>query len=258
MAERSPARRVSPVYRFGLPLLVAAGLTAVLLPLFPADEMTGYVFHPAVVVGIAWAGQLLYVVRSLGPTAFGGPVLTDILGLANLITLVRGLLYAVVVGFAFVPPGTTLVWVPALCYGTGAVLDRIDGLVARTVGEETALGRRLDMAFDTFGFVAAPLVAVLWGLLPVWYLSLSAARYVFVLGLSWRRVNGRPVYDLPDSNLGKYLAGVQMVFVTIALAPPAPTGLVRALAPVVLAPSLAVFIRDFLVASGRLSAAGQD
>jgi len=50
---------------------------------------------------------------------------------------------------------TALAWVPALCYGTGVALDKLDGIVARTVGRQTELGRRLDMAFDTFGFVVA-------------------------------------------------------------------------------------------------------
>jgi len=131
-------------------------------------------------------------------------------------TLVRGALYAVVAGFVVVPSETALAWVPALCYGTGVALDKLDGIVARTVGRQTELGRRFDMAFDTFGFVVAPLVAVLWGLLPVWYLSISAARYVFRGAVWLRRVRGLPVGDLPDSDLGKYLAGVQMIFVTIA------------------------------------------
>jgi CDP-diacylglycerol--glycerol-3-phosphate 3-phosphatidyltransferase len=181
--------------------------------------------------------------------------------LANTLTLLRGGLYAIVAGFAVVPADTDLAWVPAVCYGTGVVLDKLDGTVARTIGRETALGRRLDMAFDTFGFVAAPVVAVLWGQLPVWYLSLSAARYVFLGGLYWHQLRGRPVFDTPDSDLGKYLAGIQMVFVTLALAPPVPTSLVWAVSPVVLAPSLAVFGRDFLAASGRFprkTRSGQD
>jgi len=45
-----------------------------------------------------------------------------------------------------------------------------------------------------------------------------------------------------------------MVFITVALAPPVPTGLVFTVAPAVLAPSLAVFARDFLYVSGRLPA----
>ena len=102
------------------------------------------------------------------------------------------------------------------------------------------------------GFVAAPLVAVLWGLLPPWYLALSAARYVFRGAVWLRRVRGLRVGNLPDSDLGKYLAGVQMTFVTVALLPPVPTAVVWTLAPVVLAPSLAVFTRDYLAVSGRL------
>jgi CDP-diacylglycerol--glycerol-3-phosphate 3-phosphatidyltransferase len=114
------------------------------------------------------------------------------------------------------------------------------------------------MAFDTFGFVAAPLVAVLWGQLPLWYLSLSAARYVFLGGVFLRRQRGLPVFDRPDSDLGKYLAGVQMVFVTVALVPAVPTGLVWTLAPFVLAPSLGVFARDYLIVSDRLSTGTPD
>ena len=258
MAERPSTPRVAPAYRLGVPLLAAGVLTAVLVPLFPPEEVPRGVFHPAVVAGISLAGQLWYVAQSLEVTGPRGAVLSDIFGLANAVTLVRGGLYAVVAAFVVVPPDTALVWVPALCYGTGALLDRLDGVLARTIGDETPLGTRLDMAFDTFGFVAAPLVAVLWGRLPVWYLAISAARYVFLVGLYWRRRNGRPVYDLPDGTLSKYLAGLQMAFLTVALAPPVPTGVVWALAPVALAPSLAVFGRDFLVASGRLPRDRQD
>jgi CDP-diacylglycerol--glycerol-3-phosphate 3-phosphatidyltransferase len=251
MAERQRQQALSPLFRLGFPLLAAVALTTVLLPLFPSGEMTDWALHPAAIAGISWAGQLWYVGQNLAATAIRGSAWGQLFGLANLITMLRGGLYAVVGGFVVVPAETALAWVPALCYGTGVVLDRLDGAVARTVGEQTPLGTRLDTAFDTFGFVVAPLVAVLWGQLPAWYLSISAARYVYRGGLSWRRLHGRPVFERPDSEVGKYLAGVQMVFVTLALAPAVPTGLVWSAAAFVLAPSLAVFARDFLVASGR-------
>lgn len=254
MAGREPNRSVRPVAGVGLPLVAALLLMAVLQPLFALD--TAVAFHPVAVAGVSWAGQLWYVSYSVGAGLSHG-----LLGLANAVTLARGALYAVVAGFVVVPPDTTLAWVPALCYGTGVVLDRADGAVARTVGRETAIGERLDMAFDTFGFVAAPLVAVLWGQLPVWYLSISAARYLFLAGVHWRRYSGKPVYDTPDSDLGKYLAGVQMAFITVALVPTVPAALVWTVAPVVLAPSLLVFGRDSLAVSGRLPgslASGRD
>ncbi|WP_435072828.1 CDP-alcohol phosphatidyltransferase family protein [Halorubrum sp. HHNYT27] len=252
MTETLQRRSVRVGVGVGLPLLAAIALVVLLVRLFPADATGRWGLSPAVVAGGVWAGQLWYVGFRLDPGRLNGAFWRRLFGLANAVTLVRGALYAVVAGFVVVPSSTTLVWVPALCYGVGVALDSLDGTVARTVGRETEIGRRLDMAFDTFGFVAAPLVAVLWGLLPAWYLALSAARYVFRGAVWLRRVRGLPVGDLPDSDLGRYLAGVQMVFVTVALVPPVPTDVVWTLAPLVLAPSLAVFTRDYLFVSGRL------
>ncbi|WP_136686541.1 CDP-alcohol phosphatidyltransferase family protein [Halorhabdus amylolytica] len=252
MTERSPNRTLSVGMEVGLPVLGAVALAVVLRGLYPPGELDTWMLDPAAVAGLCLGGLLWYASHRLVPIRAAEGPLAGLFGLANSLTLLRGALYAVVAGFVVVPPGTRLAWVPALAYGCGIVLDKLDGTIARTVGRETELGERLDMAFDTFGFVAAPLVAVLWGVLPVWYLSLSAARYVYRSGLAWRRHRGRPLFDPPDSDLGKYLAGVQMVFLTVALTPTAPTTLVRTAAPFVLAPSLAVFARDFLVVTGRL------
>ena len=252
MAELRHNRSVSVGLGIGLPAFAALCLAAVLWGVLPLDEMEQLFVSPAAVAGICWAGQLWYVGYSVDTVGLPDSVWRRLFGLANTLTLLRGALYAVVAGFVVVPAGTDLAWVPALCYGVGVVFDKLDGAVARSVGQQTTLGARLDTAFDTFGFVAAPLVAVLWGLLPVWYLSISAARYVFLAGIRWRRLRDRPVFERPDSDLGKYLAGVQMAFITIALVPPMPTALVRTVAPIVLAPSLAVFARDYLTVSGRL------
>lgn len=241
--------QLAPVgLRVGLPVVGAVALTLLAAELFPADAMTRWMFHPAAVAGVCWAGPLWYTARGLDSVR----PYRYVFGLANSITLVRGGLYALVAGFVVVPMTTELAWVPAVCYGTGVVLDKLDGTVARTIGKQTPLGTRLDMAFDTLGFVAAPLVAVLWGRLPVWYLSIAAARYVYLGGIRWRRLRGRPVGERPDSDLGKYLAGSQMVFLTVALVPVVHSDTLFAVAPAILAPSLAVFARDFLVVSGRL------
>lgn len=176
----------------------------------------------------------------------------DGLGLPNAVTLIRGGLFAGVAGFVAVDPTPSLSWVPALLYGAGCAIDGADGVLARRRGRTTLLGARLDLAFDTLGFLVAPLVAVLWGRLPVWYLSLSAARYLFKAGRGLRRRREQPVYDLPSSRVRRPLAGGQMAFITLALAPILPRRVVVPLAFVVLLPSLAVFVRDYLVVSGRL------
>jgi CDP-diacylglycerol--glycerol-3-phosphate 3-phosphatidyltransferase len=179
------------------------------------------------------------------------------IGVATAVTLGRGWLYAGVAGFLFVVPPTGSVWrwLPVAWYGAGAALDWVDGLLAKTVGRRSELGSKLDMAFDTVGFLVAPLVAVVWGRLPVWYLSISAARYLFKAGRGWRLSRGRPVYDLPPSRVRRPLAGLQMAFITAALLPVVPVSIVAPAAAVVVTPSLLVFARDYLVVTGRLGAA---
>jgi len=192
------------------------------------------------------------------PTAAdGGARVVPTFGLANAVTLARGWLYAGVAGFLLVVPaaGSGWRWLPVAWYGTGAALDWVDGALARTVGRPSRLGARLDLAFDTLGFLVAPLVAVAWGRLPVWYLSLSAARYLFKLGCWTRRRRGLPVGELPESSVRRPLAGLQMAFITAALLPVVPVGPLRVAAALVLLPSLAVFARDYLVVAGYVGEA---
>jgi CDP-diacylglycerol--glycerol-3-phosphate 3-phosphatidyltransferase len=183
-----------------------------------------------------------------GPVTDGGARIHHTLGVANGLTIARGWLYASVAGFLLVvpPTGSAWQWIPALFYGTGVLLDRLDGLVAGTLGRRTVLGERLDLAFDTLGFLVAPLVGVVWGQLPVWYLSISAARYLFRFGCWMRRLRGEPVGDLPESRVRRPLAALQMVFITAALLPITPADLVWPAATLVMLPSLAVFLRDYL------------
>lgn len=173
------------------------------------------------------------------------------LGAPNLVTLGRGTLFAAVAGFGVLVPTARIAWVPAVLYGAGCALDAVDGLLARRYDRATELGAKLDMAVDTTGFLVAPVTAVLWGELPVWYLSLSAARYLFKLGRGLRRYRGQPVHELPPSRLRRPLAGLQMAFIAFALSPLFPE-VVPPLAVLVLVPSLAVFGRDYLVVAGRL------
>jgi CDP-diacylglycerol--glycerol-3-phosphate 3-phosphatidyltransferase len=211
------------------------------------------------------AGYQLWFLRStLGenhPAADGGREhgLLSTLGVANAVTLGRGWLFAGVAGFVLVvpPAGSGWRWVPAVWYGGGIALDWVDGALARSVGQQTDLGERLDMAFDTVGFLVAPLVGVVWGRLPLWYLSISAARYLFKAGRGWRRLRRRPVYDLPPSRVRRPLAALQMLFIATALVPVVPASVLVPLAAVVVTPSLAVFARDYLVVAGHLDADGR-
>lgn len=179
------------------------------------------------------------------------------LGAGNTVTLLRGLVMALLAGFLFLPRPMNgwLAWTPAILYTILAILDYLDGYVARITNQATRLGETLDGAFDALGLLVAVGLAVWYGQLPAWYLLVGLARYLFVFGLWRRRRQGQPVYDLPPSRNRRMLAGFQMGFVSVVLwplfSPPETT-----LAGVIFGSSiLASFGRDWLVVSGRLDPA---
>jgi CDP-diacylglycerol--glycerol-3-phosphate 3-phosphatidyltransferase len=252
MIGTGPGRRRALVAELSaLTSLWAVALLVVALPVFEAVADATARGSVALMV-VLWAGTVGYLLYSLATPRVAGTVTSRWLGVANYLTIVRAGLFCIVGGFVLVPPSGRLAWVPAICYGAGAALDQMDGHIARSVGRETALGRRLDLAIDTFGFVVAPVVAVAWGQLPVWYLSLSAARYVYRGFKHFRRLRGRPLYDRPNGDLGRHLAGAQMAFLTVVLTPVVSPSLAAAVAPFALAPTLGVFLRDYLFVAGHL------
>jgi CDP-diacylglycerol--glycerol-3-phosphate 3-phosphatidyltransferase len=208
----------------------------------------------ALLAGVVAVAELWYCYRHLEsnhpPTSADETAEIEryqFLGLPNTVTLARGALFATLAGFAGVTPIYSIAWLPSLLYGTGSALDFIDGSLARTAGRQTVLGAKLDLAFDSLGFLIAPVVAILWGQLPMWYVLLPVTQYLFKFGRSHRRRRGLRVRPLPSSFVRRPLAGLQMAFITLALAPIGSARLIEILAVAVLAPSLIIFIRDYLV-----------
>ncbi|SEO97735.1 CDP-diacylglycerol--glycerol-3-phosphate 3-phosphatidyltransferase [Halogranum amylolyticum] len=179
----------------------------------------------------------------------------DWFGLPNLVTLARGVLLAWVAGFillAWTERGVLLAWLPALLYGLAAALDAVDGALARRLGRTTALGERLDVAFDAAGLLVAPVVAMAAGQLPWWYLTVGLARYAFVAAVRLREHRALPVADLPPRTSRRLLAGLQMAFVAAALTPVVSPALGRWGAALFGGALLLGFGRDWLYVSGRL------
>ncbi|WP_348611980.1 CDP-alcohol phosphatidyltransferase family protein [Halobaculum rarum] len=239
-----------------LAIALAVGAGAITAGVGP--EVAGAWLLPAAVV-VAWEGVFLSRRTELNHPPGDPDALADGVGVANAVTLGRGLLYAGVAGFVLTGAlAGPWAWAPALLYGSGAALDAVDGAIARRLGRPTVLGEKLDMGIDTLGFLVAPLAGVEWGRIPLWYLTLSAARYLFKLGCWRRRRRGFPVSDLPPSRVRRPLAGIQMAFIAVALAPVLPPSVVAVIAGVVVVPSLAVFVRDYLVVAGHLGGGDGD
>lgn len=202
----------------------------------------------------SWVWRATLQLSDLNRVSAAAPLLTS-MGWANRLTLLRGYLIALTGGFLFQPQAEGFTsWVPGLLYGAAAMLDRLDGFVARKSKQTTLLGAELDTAFDAFGLLVVPLLAIGLGKVHWSYLLLSFAFYLFQWGLSLRRQRGLAIYSLMPSQLRRALAGFQMGFIALVLFPcfQAPQTLLCSI--VFMIPVLLGFAVDWLVVTGRINA----
>lgn len=199
--------------------LLLAGLVALAALVGGARLLVSFggfdVLLPAV-AGLVLAAKLLIALNSIGarhphPT----------LGPANVVTLVRAALVALLAALIRDVPSPLWAWV-AIGLGTvTACLDGVDGYLARRTRLTSDFGARFDMETDAFFILA--LSALVWrsGVAGAWILAAGALRYLFVAAgwvLPWMRA------PLSPTLRGKTMAVVQMVGLLVALGPiiPAP------------------------------------
>ncbi|MEX2468755.1 MAG: CDP-alcohol phosphatidyltransferase family protein [Pseudohongiellaceae bacterium] len=183
----------------------------------------------------------------------GAPLYAD-LGWANRLTLLRAWLIAAVGGFLFQPwpDGPLLSWLPGMIYFIAALLDRVDGYVARRTQHGSLLGNDLDMLSDALGLAVASLLAFGYGQVHWSYLLLGIAFYAFQGGVLWRQRQGLPLYPLPPSRHRRAWAGFQMGFLVVALWPLVYPPVTEVAGFAFMLPALIGFIVDWLVVSGRI------
>ena len=174
-------------------------------------------------------------------------------GLGNQLTLLRGLLVSMMAGFLFIPwPHGWLAWVPALLYTAADTADFFDGYAARKTNHATQLGARLDMEFDGLGMLIVSLLAVWFGQLPWWYLSIGLARYFFIFGLWLREKRHLTNHTMPHSWHRRIFAGFQMGFMSVVLWPIVPPAAATIAGTIFALATSASFLRDWLVVVGWL------
>jgi phosphatidylglycerophosphate synthase len=224
-------------------------LRSALLSILPAGMMTG-------VVG-AWLAYRFglgpaYLPKTLALFVAGAVVLLSGLpkhhpfaafGAANQVTVVRGALVALLAGLigehtAFGLP--TLVTVAAVII---AVLDGLDGWMARRQQIASDFGARFDMETDALFIMVLAVLAWQWDRAGAWVLLSGLLRYVFVGAgrvLSWLR------RALPASARRKSIAVVQVVALILTLAPFVPARVAPAIAAVGLCALTLSFLVDVL------------
>lgn len=180
------------------------------------------------------------------------PLLSNI-GAGNAVTLGRGLLISLMAGFLFMPwPSGWVAWIPGLLYTLSVVADYLDGYLARITNHTTELGSYLDMEYDVLGMIIAPVLAVWYGQLPLWYLVVSVARYAYIGVEWWQQKQGKQLHEINDSLYRRLIAGCQMVFVFIVLIPVYNPPETHIAAAAIMLPLLLSFTRDLLVMTGTI------
>jgi CDP-diacylglycerol--glycerol-3-phosphate 3-phosphatidyltransferase len=202
-----------------------------------------------VAVGSALVVETAVFRRANGQVSESGP---QPFTLPTLVTAVRGAAVAVLAGFAVAGrPAALLAWLPALLFAGEALLDAVDGALARATDTTTAFGSHLDTETDALALLVGSAAAVRFGAAPAFYVAVGLARYGFVAGLALRRYRGSPVSDLPARESRRLLAAAQMLVLAVVLVPVLDTTLSRLLATAGMVPFLLGFLRDWLLVTRR-------
>lgn len=141
---------------------------------------------------------------------------------ADRITLTRASLVMLVVAMAGEAPAPALAAL-ALAVGTvAALLDAVDGAIARRRKQATAFGARFDMETDALFILALSVLAWTWDKAGVWILLAGLARYLFVAGTAVLPFMNQA---LPPSRRRQTVCVVQVVTLLVCIAPWIPSPL---------------------------------
>lgn len=138
------------------------------------------------------------------------------LGPANRITCVRAVIVALLAASLFEARTPWWAWVAVVGTAGSAVLDGVDGWLARRTGMASAFGARIDMETDALLIVVLSLLVWQYGKAGAWVLSGGLMRYVFVAAgsiLPWMAA------PLTPTLRAKTITIVHVVGLCVALAP---------------------------------------
>lgn len=141
-------------------------------------------------------------------------------GPANLLTLGRAGLVCVLAGT--VPLGGAPAWPLWLVAGLAALLDGVDGWLARRSRLTSRFGARFDLEIDALLILVLSLVVWRMDRAGAWILASGAMRYLFVAAMAPWPWLGAP---LPASTRRKVVCVVQVVSLLVCLLPGLPTPL---------------------------------
>jgi CDP-diacylglycerol--glycerol-3-phosphate 3-phosphatidyltransferase/cardiolipin synthase len=134
--------------------------------------------------------------------------------LANMLTYGRLAAVPVVVGLLFWPEDHWSRWLALIVFALAAITDYLDGYVARTFAQQSALGRMLDPIADKLLVAASLLMLVADGTIKGW--ALWAAIVILC-----REILAELKVSVPVSRVAKWKTTLQLVALGFLIAGPA-------------------------------------
>ncbi len=137
-------------------------------------------------------------------------------GAANAVTTIRVGIVALVGALAGVEAGVSALWLAVVLASAAAMLDGVDGWLARRTGLASAFGARFDLETDALLILVLSILVWQHGKAGAWVLACGLMRYGFVAAgwvVPWM---ARP---LRSTLRGKTVAVAQIVGLTVAVAP---------------------------------------
>jgi cardiolipin synthase (CMP-forming) len=142
--------------------------------------------------------------------------------LANMLTYGRLVAVPAVVGLLFWPEDHWSRWAALIVFALAAITDYLDGYVARTFAQQSALGRMLDPIADKLLVAACLLMLVADGTIHGWALWAAIVilcREILVSGL--REFLAELKVSVPVSRVAKWKTTLQLVSLGFLIAGPA-------------------------------------
>jgi phosphatidylglycerophosphate synthase len=166
-------------------------------------------------------------------------------GPANRVTLVRLALVALLAaGIGEAPAdAAAIAWAAIVVATAAALLDALDGPLARAHGFASEFGARFDMETDALMVLVLCLLVIHFDKAGAWILAAGLMRYVFVLAARVWPWLARP---LPQSQRRKAVCVAQITSLIVCFSPIIPTGWSEAIAAASLAALTASFAADIL------------
>ena len=212
-------------------LAALAGVAAAVLLERVVVHEDAFVWRAAALVVAGGAVLAWLAARKLAAATFGA---------ANRVTLVRGVLTLLCAALIGAPPRAAIGWTIVALATLAALLDAVDGRLARRRGAASAFGARFDMETDALLILILALLAWQLGKAGVWIVLAGALRYLFVAAgraLPWLES------ALPPSRRRQAACVIQIVSLIVCAAPsfvPPVSGAVALAGLVLLAGSFAL------------------